>query len=191
MSVSKPCFAVASICALLAVLTAALPAQGRAREAVDRRPADPAARGPEGGIKALQSLAGQKDSAAAADLTRFLTEAEDPLLRAQAAALLGILGGGEETVAALSAALDDPASPVRVHAVRALGKLEGVKAVPVLCDILVRDPDARVRRVAVRWLAALPGDEARAAVEAAASDPDASVRREVARALATWGKHLP
>jgi HEAT repeat protein len=188
MRVSKPCFPFASICVLLAALTTAL--HGQAREAVDRRPADPAARGPEAGIKALQNLAGQKDPAAAADLTRFLTEAEDPLLRAQAAALLGILGG-EESVAALSAALDDPAASVRVHAVRALGKLEGVKAVPVLRDILIRDPDARVRRGAVRWLAALPGDEARAAVEAAASDPDASVRREVARALATWGKHLP
>ena len=71
---------------------------------------------------------------------------------------------------------------------RALGKVGGATAVPLLSDVLTRDPEAGVRRVAQRWLAALPGDEARSAVEqAAATDADRTVRREARRLLKAWG----
>lgn len=140
-------------------------------------------------LDALQTLARQPAQTAAADLAQVLAEDADPLVRAQAAALLGIVGG-EEVATALSAAFADEEASVRLHAVRALGRVEGARALPALREVLARDPDPRVRRVAVRWVAALPGEEARAVLEAAASDRDASVRQEVAAALAIWRKPI-
>lgn len=176
--------------ALLAALVLAPPAHAQNPNGGEAE--DPAAtpRGPEGGAAALRQLAGRTDADAAADLSRFLSEADDPLLRAQAAALLGIIGG-DDVVPLLSRALYDPSAPVRLHAVRALGRVKGTSATPLLCDVLRQDADSRVRRTALRWLAALPGEEARFAVEQAATDSDPSVRRDAKRALATWAKPTP
>lgn len=124
---------------------------------------------------------------AAADLARTLAENPNPLVRSQAAALLGI-AGGEPAATALAGALADDDPAVRLHAVRALGKVEGVQAVPALESVLQSDLDPRVRQVAVRWLGALPGAAARAALKAAESDPDPTVRAEVDAVRAIWGK---
>ncbi len=180
----------ASTGAFLAALTLAPPAHAQTAKGGEAEEPAATLRGPEGGATALRQLAGRTDADTTADLSRFLAEAEDPLLRAQAAALLGIIGG-DDVVPMLSHAVYDPSAPVRLHAVRALGKVQGTSATPLLCDVLRQDADSRVRRTALRWLAALPGDEARLAVEQAATDADASVRREAKRALATWAKPTP
>ncbi len=179
----------------LAPSAAAASGPGRASsDAQGPEAPDGAARSAPGGagdraarLEVAQALARQGDAEAGADLARILAEDAHPLVRAQAAALLGIVGG-EPAATALAAAVADGDAAVRLHAVRALGKVEGAAAVPVLRDVLRRDPDPRVRRVAVRWLAALPGDDALAAVQAAGSDSDPGVREAAATALTTRGK---
>ena len=50
------------------------------------------------------------------------------------------------------------------------------------------DPDPRVRRAVARALGAVPSEEARWALQAAALDSDKSVRQAVASGLARWEK---
>lgn len=136
-------------------------------------------------LKTVQMLATRRDEAAAAELAQILSQDTDPVVRTQAAAALGRVGGAQ-AVAALTEALADQAVSVRIQAVRAFQLVKGVGAVPALRGVLTGDPDPRVRLMAARVLAALQSVEGRSALEAATSDPDESVRREVAAALARW-----
>src|SRR5437762_2639237 len=74
------------VSALLAALVLASPsfAQSLPPETHDPEPVGAATRGPEGGSEALRDLAGRRDPDAAEDLSRFLAESQEPLLRAQA-----------------------------------------------------------------------------------------------------------
>ncbi len=132
-------------------------------------------------LETLQQRVRQGDGSAVEELKQLLGHTRDPLVRVQAAALLGI-ASGDDAAAALKDVLSDADPALRLHAVRALGQIGGAGALPVLKDVLV-DPDPRIRRMAVRWLGALPGSDARSALQAAALDADESVRREAAEAL--------
>ena len=139
---------------------------------------------PEGGPRARQLAAARTDAhpTSPASCPRPMI-----LFSAQAAALLGIIGG-DDVVPMLSHALYDPVPFAFTPFARSESQRD--ERTPLLCDVL-RGRDSRVRRTARRWLAALPGDEARFAVEQAATDPDPSVRRDAKRALATWAKPTP
>jgi hypothetical protein len=73
---------------------------------------------------------------------------------------------------------------VRMEALRALRRAQGEAATSSLANALRGDPDWRVRSTAAHLLAGSSSDEARRALEAAATDADASVRRAAAIALA-------
>ena len=121
-----------------------------------------------------------------ATLSAVLNNDGDPYIRGQAAAALGRLGG-QPAIAALTAALADPAPEVRIHVVRALAQSSGRPAGDMLAERLGVDPDARVRRAIMGLLARFgPTPSAQAALEAAQSDADPSVRRAAAATLGRW-----
>lgn len=134
------------------------------------------------GLQAIRELARRRDAGA---LAQVVTQDADPQVRTQAALALSALGGAQAALA-LAAALGDQVTSVRIQAIHGLRKVEGVRAVPVLREVLMSDPDSTVRRTAVRALAQLPAQEARAALEPALGDPDASLRLEAAEALEGW-----
>lgn len=73
---------------------------------------------------------------------------------------------------------------VRMEALRTLRRAQGDAATSSIVNALRADPDSRVRSTAAFLLTGLRSDEARRALETAASDADASVRRAAAIALA-------
>jgi len=127
----------------------------------------------------LPVRARQGDEAAAAALAQLLLRDPDPVVRSRAAAALG-RAGASDAEPVLSVALNDAEPSVRLQATRALARLEGVEATQALSAVLLGDTEPRVRREAARALRALGADDARWALELAASDPDPSVRRAAA-----------
>ena len=128
----------------------------------------------------------QKPAAEWADLL----ESEDPLMRRLGAYALGEIGpGARDAVQALTAALDDPVSWVRVWAAAALAKVapDDPQSVRVLVAGM-QDTVHFVRSVAAWHLgrlgAAHPGvADALADIGRLLEDADASVRAEAASAI--------
>jgi HEAT repeat protein len=119
-------------------------------------------------------------------LSALLSNDGDPYVRGQAATALGRLGG-PPAIAALTAALADPAPEVRIHVVRALAQSSGQPAGDMLAERLGVDPDAGVRREITGALARFgPTPSARAALEAAQDDADQAVRRAATATLGRW-----
>ena len=110
----------------------------------------------------------------------------DPNRRAAWLAQVQVLGGRRDAealhaLARLAADDDDPV--VRAQAVVVLGSFAALDAGPVLVQALAKDPHPHVRRMAARALGSLRTEDARRALERAATDVDPGVRREVARAM--------
>jgi hypothetical protein len=136
-------------------------------------------------LEAVQSLLGRRDEDAGVALAQILTQAPDPMVRAQAATALGTLGGAQ-AADALVASLDDQDPSVRIEATRAITALKGDEAAHPLAGVLLGDQDPKVRLEAARALATFKSDEAHGVLKAADGDPDGDVRRVVALALARW-----
>jgi HEAT repeat protein len=120
-----------------------------------------------------------------ASLTQMLASDPDPTVRANSATALGSLGG-PEAGAALTAALGDQDPSVRVNALRSLGYIQDDGAVGSVARVLAGDQDVSVRRAAAWSLATFRSEDARRAIEAAASDPDVTVRGSASAALEAW-----
>ncbi len=73
--------------------------------------------------------------------------------------------GDAAAIPALSAAANDGEKPVRIAAIKAMPQIGDASAVPVLSDLL-GDNDGQISQAAHEALAALPGDEADAAIMA-------------------------
>jgi HEAT repeat protein len=86
----------------------------------------------------------------AKDAVRYLTDA-DGLVRARAAARLGEVGSGADSVEPLRAALGDPSPRVRANAATALGRLRPSNLAEVLKPALA-DPHRDVRNAATAAL---------------------------------------
>ncbi|HVR72279.1 MAG TPA: HEAT repeat domain-containing protein [Vicinamibacteria bacterium] len=140
-----------------------------------------------GWVQSLEARAREGDEEALAALTESLGTDPSPLVRSQAAAVLG-LAGAADSAPAVTSALTDHDGFVRLHAARALGRLGGAAAVPALRSLAGSDPDPRVRRVAVRGLGGLLRQDAAPVMAVLSADPDVSVRREIEWVLSTWAK---
>jgi hypothetical protein len=142
---------------------------------------------PEPGTRldAVRELARQPEEATVGVLGQIVSWDEDPIVRREAAAALGRIGGAE-AAAALTPALSDQEPAVRMQAVRAVGRIGDDGGAQALGAVSIGDPDPLVRRLAVRALGAQEIAESRSALEAATSDPNESVRREAASALSRW-----
>jgi hypothetical protein len=136
-------------------------------------------------LDAVRELARQPEEATVGVLGQIVSGDEDPIVRREAAAALGRVGGAE-AAAALTPALSDEEPAVRMQAVRAVGRIGNDEGAQALGAVSSGDPDPLVRRLAVRALGAQGIEEARSALEAATLDPNESVRREAAAALARW-----
>lgn len=119
-------------------------------------------------------------------LTELLSSAADVPVRARAAWALGRIGG-RAAGPALVRALSDGAPEVRIQAVYAFRRVQGLQAIPALADVVLRDPEASVRRAAVGALGSLRDPSAISALRAAAADPDHEVRQQATRALRRQG----
>ncbi len=112
----------------------------------------------------------------------------DAVTRRQAvSALAGLRGADIES--ALTVALEDDDTAVRLRAVRGLRVLATDAAAQFLSDALSGDADLRVRLAAVRALSSLPNIIGLGPLEQAASDPDKSVRLAAACGLAWLKDH--
>jgi hypothetical protein len=137
-------------------------------------------------LATIQRLSRSRGAEGTATLSAMLSNDGDPYVRGQAAAALGRLGG-LPAIAALTAALADPAPEVRIHVVRALAQSSGRPAGDLLAERLGVDPDAGVRREITGVLARFgPTPRAQAALEAAQGDADPAVRRAAAATLGRW-----
>jgi HEAT repeat protein len=141
-------------------------------------------------LREVQALGRRRDPDAARRLADLLLQEPDAVVRSQAVAAMGRVGGAA-TSAGLATALRDREAAVRMQAVRALSRVEGAEGIGTLRLVLTSDQDAGVRREAARALARFRTEAARAALEAGSADPDEGVRREVTRLLAAFSGRSP
>lgn len=106
----------------------------------------------------------------------------DPVVRGQAAAVLGRLGG-DRAAGLLEAALEDADASVRRQAAHAMGALDGDEAIHDLGRVLLRHPDREVRLIALESLASASDEVSRSYLEAGLTLRDAKLREAVKQAL--------
>jgi HEAT repeat protein len=95
-----------------------------------------------------------------------------------------------DAIAALTEALEDPDSEVRISAIWALGSSGDAAVVSQLIPLYAaQDGDAGIRKMVVYALGALPGDEQTATLRTALHDDAPDVRWNAAVALARKGSH--
>ena len=142
-------------------------------------------------VRELMRQARQQPAASRASLTAMLQSDAEPTVRASAANALGNIRG-PETVAALTAALGDQDATVRASALSSLGRMREEGAVGSIARVLAGDADVKVRRAAIWALSTLQSQDARLALEGAATDSDWDVRRAALGALKAWNlRHAP
>jgi HEAT repeat protein len=99
----------------------------------------------------VQDLIRKPDATAIEDLTRLVSEDEDPTIRSMA--VIGLSGARDyEAREALIAALSDDDSFVRGQAVQVLGRIWGEDAVEPLNKAALEHPDPAMRREAALML---------------------------------------
>ncbi len=102
-------------------------------------------------VRAVQDLIREPDATAIEDLTRLVSEDEDPTIRSMA--VIGLSGARDyEAKEALIAALSDDDSFVRSQAVQVLGRIWGEDAVEPLNKAALEHPDPAMRREAALML---------------------------------------
>jgi hypothetical protein len=158
------------------------PSQGPA-EAFQKLPDDLS------GVPALVHEARRKSEAAVAELAVISASEADPVIRRQAVAALGRLKG-PDVEPALTAALADNDTDVRLRAVRGLRGSGTGTSVQSLAAVLAGDVDPLVRLAALDALTSLPGLTMQQGLARAVADPDARVRDAAARGLAWWNAQL-
>jgi hypothetical protein len=127
-------------------------------------------------LAAIRALARRQDDAAIETLGALLAHDPDGTVRRIAATALGNIGG-DTVVPALEPALADADVEVRIQAMRGLHVIEGEAAAASLGELALGDAAPELRRQAVHLLATLHSNEARSAIDLAASDPDDAVRQ--------------
>lgn len=133
----------------------------------------------------MRELARRKDAAAIAELSGLAQDDPSPVVRRQAIAALGQLGG-PETLAPLTRALADQASSVRVQALQGMKNLKGTAAIADLQAMAGSDPDPTVRKQAVRLLSEIQSPEVPSLLKQAEADNDAAVSAEAKQAAKRW-----
>ncbi len=109
----------------------------------------------------------------------------DPVIRGEAAGLLGVLGD-RKAVPHLIAALADTNSLTRSDVAHALGKVGDPSAIPVLCNAL-KDPSVHVRMSAIKGLRLLEARTACPEIIALLKDRSPDVIRSAISALGKLG----
>ena len=146
---------------------------------------DPAAR-----IRAAAALGASHKTAAVAPLVGLLADTEAEV-RLAAVEALGAVGDPQavdpvaNVMRAGATSRDETAVPIRIAAVRALGRL-GPVSFPALSDAL-RDRHPKVREAAVEALGSIGGPQAVPALATALRDERSQLRQTAARALAAIG----
>lgn len=130
-------------------------------------------------VGAVSEQMGEEVVARLEELLRTSPHAE---VREAAANMLGKIGS-EESVPALTAALDDEAANVRWFAIEGLRKLGAVEAMPRISQMLDEDEDPRVREIAATTLGELGQPGGVPALRRALRDPRERVRQKAAAAL--------
>lgn len=108
----------------------------------------------------------------------------EPSTRVTALRALAEIGAPESMPIFLSVAKDRREQPERLASIESLGRLEAIKAVPLLKELLT-DPDTRVRQVATVALGDIGGEEARDALQAAMRADNKALARTAAKVLHT------
>lgn len=168
------------------VRTAALDALITLRDADAARHAGHALDDPTPTIRAAgaRGLGELRVAAAVPRLARAREEDAEMTVRFRAVEALEAIGG-EGAVAALVAALDDPAAEVRLAAARGCARLDPAGAFEQLARVALDDADWRVRAAAADGLGRSGSLDAVAVLEAARRDPNEFVRAAAASALRT------
>ena len=118
---------------------------------------------------------------------KVLDRDDDPVVRGQAAAMLGKIGGGR-AAGLLDETLADWEASVRIQAVRALGALGGELAAHSLGRALFDHPDQEVRLMAIDALAGNASEASRSYLQAASALRDGKVREAARQALDRWSQ---
>jgi HEAT repeat protein len=131
---------------------------------------------------AIDALKGLRDPQAVPPLIRALGDPAEEVSRAAATALGRI--GDARAVEPLCRVVENTAAPawLRYDAVRALGVLKEVRAVPTLLKAL-GDADAHLRKVTAQALGDIGDASAVPGLTQAAQDPEEAVREQAAEAL--------
>jgi hypothetical protein len=136
-------------------------------------------------VRELSRKAHAQEPGALASLVGLLTGDPDPAIRRSAAEALASLRE-PEAVNALRSGASDQDPTVRGRSLLSLGQMRDEGSVAIIAQGAMRDPDASVRRSAVWALSTLQSEDARRALEVAASDADPLVKQAAAGALKQW-----
>jgi len=133
-------------------------------------------------IVAVRKLTELETEVAVEIAAQVLEYDDDPIVRGEAVAVLGALGG-DSVHSVLKVALVDPAASVRHRAIRALGTVGGEQATSILGQVLLGYSNQEMRLMALRALIEISNEGSRYYVETAASDQDLEVREVAQRGL--------
>lgn len=140
--------------------------------------------------RALMALLSTQDKGLAY-LFKQAASSPDPLVRAQAARGLGMLGRDQDLIT-LEAMLKDPEEPVREAAVRAMGAIGSQAGIEHLVNVLL-EADEALRKVAALTLVEC-GQEGQRILKEAVREDDMLVRRATTYGLAAtrqeWAREL-
>jgi HEAT repeats len=136
-------------------------------------------------VAELSRKAHAQEPGALTSLAGLLAGDPDPAIRRSAAEALASLREAE-AVNALRSGASDQDPTVRGRSLLSLGQMRDEGSVAIVAQGAMRDPDASVRRSAVWALSTLQSEEARRALEVAASDADPLVKQAAAGALKQW-----
>jgi len=136
-------------------------------------------------VRELSRKAQARETGALTALADLLTRDPDPAVRRSAAEALASIRE-PEAVSALRSGAADQDPTVRGKSLVSLGQMRDEASVAIVAQGATRDPDASVRRSAVWALSTLRSEDARRALEVAASDADPLVKQAAVGALKQW-----
>jgi len=136
-------------------------------------------------VRELSRKAHAREAGALTALAELLARDPDPAVRRSAAEAMASLRQ-PEAVSALRSGAGDQDPTVRGRSLLSLGEMRDEASVAIVAQGATRDPDASVRRSAVWALSTLRSEDARRALEVAASDADPLVKQAAAGALKQW-----
>ena len=136
-------------------------------------------------VRELSRKAHAQEPGALTTLAGLLASDPDPAVRRRAAEALAGLRE-PEAISALRSGASDQDPTVRGRSLLSLGQMRDEASVAIVAQGATHDPDASVRRSAVWALSTLQSEDARRALEVAASDADPLVKQAATGALKQW-----
>ncbi|MDH3376569.1 MAG: HEAT repeat domain-containing protein [Gammaproteobacteria bacterium] len=133
-------------------------------------------------IVAVRRLARLEPEVAARIAIQVLESEADAVVRGQAAAMLGKIGG-DEASRLLELALADEEASVRRHAIQALRAIGAEQATTILGRVLTEDPDQEIRLMALETLIEASDDTSQYYLALAATDSNETIRQIALQAL--------